>query len=75
MQLNHLDLAINIYQGQRRAERFSQTMQSGKVPDASFRTHLFRIEQASFLSLFDFSRQFLKSPVLLGEWIQEVMIG
>jgi hypothetical protein len=75
VKLNHLDLAINVYQGQRRFERFEQTMQTGKVVDASFRTHVFRIEQANFLSLFDFSRQFLRSMVLLGEWIQEVMIG
>lgn len=71
--LNHLDLAINVYEGSRRQERFSQSLQDGKVVDASFRTHLLRIEKASFESVFDFCRIFLRSQFLLEEWIQDVI--
>lgn len=73
VKLNHLDLAINAYEGDRRQERIGQMLQNGKVVDASFRTHLFRIEQASFMSMFDFCRVFLRSQLLIGEWIQELM--
>lgn len=50
VELQHLDLAINVYRGEHRAARFAQTLRAGKVQDASFRTHLFRIERAPFAS-------------------------
>jgi hypothetical protein len=72
VELSHLDLAINVYKGQTRQARFDQTLQTGKVVDASFRTHLFRIENARFLSLFQFCEMFFRSRMLVSEWVQEL---
>ena len=44
----------------------------GKVQDATFRTHLFRIERAPLESLFEFCAMFLRSSVLLREWVSEL---
>ncbi len=54
VEMQHLDLAINVYEGEDRERRFAQSLQNGKVQDASFRTHLFRIERTPFVSLFSF---------------------
>ena len=75
VKVSHLDLAVNVYQGRRREERYSQTLQDGMAADASFRTHVFRIEQADFCSVFGFCRLFLRSQLLVDEWIQEVTGG
>jgi len=75
VKVNHLDLAVNVYQGRRRQEHYSQTLKNGKAADASFRTHVFRIEQADFCSVFDFCQLFLRSQLLVDEWIQEVTGG
>ncbi|MDI6653684.1 hypothetical protein QMA67_12160 [Gluconobacter japonicus] len=72
VQIQHLDLAINVYSDQDRQKRFSQSLQYGKVQDATFRTHLFRIEKAPFVSLFTFCEMFLESKVLLSEWLNEL---
>jgi hypothetical protein len=72
VEMQHLDLALNVYCGHDRAARFGQTLQGGKVQDATFRTHLFRIECAPFLALFTFCEIFLRSRVLLSEWFNEL---
>jgi hypothetical protein len=71
--MQHLDLAINVYAGEDRQKRFAQSLQHGKVQDASFRTHLFRIEGTPFVSLFSFCRMFLESKVLLSDWFNELV--
>lgn len=73
VEMQHLDLAINVYEGEDREKRFAQSLQNGKVQDASFRTHLFRIERTPFVSLFSFCGMFLKSKVLLSEWLNELV--
>lgn len=72
VRVQHLDLAINVYEGDSRQKRFSETLKDGKTTDASFRTHLFRIEDAPFSSVFGFSLLFFKSRILLGDWFQEI---
>lgn len=71
----HLDLAINVYCGDDRKLRFSQTLQQGKVQDATFRTHLFRIEGAPLHSMFAFCEMFFRSRVLLREWVDELALN
>jgi hypothetical protein len=71
--LNHLDLAINVYRGADRAARMSSSLQDGKVVDATFRTHLYRIENVPFSALFDFAAMFLTSRYLLKEWISDAL--
>jgi hypothetical protein len=70
--VQHLDLAVNVYCGDDRKSRFAQTMQRGKVQDATFRTHLLRVEGAPLESLFEFCAMFLRSAVLLDEWVSEL---
>jgi hypothetical protein len=70
--LQHLDLAINVYRGERREDRMQDSLQNGKVCDATYRTHLYRIEDISFPALFVFANMFLKSGVLLGEWLADL---
>ena len=73
--LHHLDLALNVYQGSDRAARMSDSLQDGKVRDATFRTHLMRVEDVPFPALFGFAEMFLRSRVLLGEWMADVLGG
>lgn len=67
--LKHLDLALNVYCGSQRQLRLRQTLQDGKSADATFRTHIFRVEEIPFLSLFSYCSMFFRSKVLLNEWI------
>jgi hypothetical protein len=71
--MQHLDLAINVYAGDDRQKRFGQSLQHGKVQDATFRTHLLRIEQTPFISLFAFCGMFLESKILLSEWLNDLV--
>ncbi|GHE04180.1 hypothetical protein GCM10008024_30330 [Allgaiera indica] len=71
--MQHLDLAINVYAEEDRSKRFKESLQFGKVQDATFRTHLFRIEAIPFVSLFSFCEMFLQSRVLLSEWLTDLM--
>lgn len=73
VEMQHLDLSINVYEGEDRQKRFDQSLTNGKVQDASFRTHLFRIERTPFVSLFSFCGMFLESKVLLSEWLNELV--
>ena len=70
--LNHLDLAINIYEGNDAKQRLNDNLAGGNVTtDASFRTHLLRIEKIPFKALFDFVTIFFKSEILTNEWIDD----
>ena len=71
--LQHLDLAINVYTHGDRALRFANTLQNGKAQNATFRTHLYRIEGVPFPALFTFAQMFLRSRVLCDEWIDAVL--
>lgn len=73
VKMQHLDLAINVYEGDDRQKRFEQSLQHGKVQDATFRTHLLRIEGTPFVSLFAFCEMFLESKILLSEWLSELV--
>ncbi|MSP92530.1 MAG: hypothetical protein EXR79_12140 [Myxococcales bacterium] len=54
--LNHLDLAINVYIGDAMRRRKARRLcDHGKVEDASFRTHLFRVDGAPFASIAEFA--------------------
>jgi hypothetical protein len=70
-ELDHIDLAINVYQDRERHMRLEQRLpDTGKVVDASCRTHLLRIDSARFPVLFDCAIGFLQSMTLLWEWLQ-----
>ncbi|MBB3394249.1 hypothetical protein [Rhizobium sp. BK060] len=73
VKMQHLDLAINVYEGDDRRKRYDESLQQGKVIDATFRTHLLRIEDVPFTSLFTFAGTFLQSKVLLSEWVSDLI--
>lgn len=69
-QLNHLDLAINIYKNEHSINRMNDNLAFGRtVENATFRTHILRIEKISFTYIFQFAYSFFKSQTLLNEWI------
>jgi hypothetical protein len=69
-ELKHIDLAINVYEGDRiGARREQKVSDTGRVVDASYRTHLIRVDGARFPILFDFAGDFLLSKTLLFEWL------
>ena len=75
VKIDHLDLALNVYCGDDRNKRFETTLQRGKAQDATFRTHIFRIENIPFVTLFSFCEMFIQSRTLLGEWLNELASG
>lgn len=74
VELSHLDLALNVYEGDARADRFGRRLKEGKVTDASFRTHLMRIEGIPLLTLLPICAGFLGSESLLREWISDLQM-
>lgn len=70
--LNHLDLAINVYEGDAVEARFDSNLAAGnKVTDATFRTHLFRIENIPLTIVLPYCLMFFQSKSLTGEWISD----
>lgn len=70
--LNHLDLAINVYEGDDVESRFNSNLAGGtKVTDATFRTHLFRIENIPLTIVLPYCLMFFQSKSLTGEWISD----
>lgn len=67
--LNHLDLAINVYTENNAKNRLLENLANGEmITDASFRTHLLRVENINFSDLFVFAYSFFKSKTLVDEW-------
>ncbi len=60
----HVDLAINVYAGEKVAERLSAQMNDAEKVKATFRTHLLRAENIPFEVLTLLSFLFFKSHVL-----------
>jgi len=70
--LNHLDLAINVYEGESAVRRGVDNLALGKkTTDASYRTHLLRIENIPFNALFGFVIWFFKSEALIRDWLKD----
>lgn len=69
--LNHLDLAVQFYEGKKIDDRLSQDLAQGMVVDASFRTHIFRIENIPFNAAIAYVVMFFDSKHLILEWIKD----
>ena len=70
VRLDHIDLAINVYQDNAMRTRLEQKLDvDRKVVDASCRTHLLRVDGAQFPILFDCAPDFFQSSVLVLEWL------
>jgi len=70
--LNHLDLAINIYEKDDARKRGKCNLADGvKTTGASYRTHLLRVENIPFKALLSYAMLFFKSEILTKEWIED----
>jgi hypothetical protein len=70
--LSHLDLSINIYEGERIAERHASDLSSGRpITDATYRTHILRVENIKMPNLIWIAEKFLESKYLFNEWCQD----
>lgn len=69
--VQHLDLAINVYSGDVAVQRLSKSLTAGKVTDATFRTHLLRIEGIPAQALLAVAAHFFVSSTLLAEWFKD----
>lgn len=67
--MKHLDLAVNVYGGENKTRCWKSRLFEGKVTDATFRTHVLRIENAPLSSTFSFCRMFFRSETLLDELV------
>lgn len=67
--LNHIDLAYNMYTDDKADIRLGQFLCDGKTESASIRTHIFRLEDIPFCSLFKIANSFFKSKTLVAEWL------
>jgi hypothetical protein len=74
VKLSHLDLALNVYEGDARADRYGRRLKEGMVTDASFRTHLMRIEGIPLLTLLPICAGFLSSETLFREWVHDLQM-
>lgn len=73
--LKHLDLAINVYCDDKIDERYRNNLADGRVEDASYRTHLFRIEKIPFSALLAYVVMFFDSKIMTAEWIADQFSG
>ena len=68
--LSHIDFAENIYIGERARERMGARLDKGKVPDATIRGHLFRLEGIPFLEVPKIAYICCRSKLLVEDWIK-----
>lgn len=73
--LDHLDLAINVYENETREKRLNETLKNGTIVDADFRTHILRIDKVSIKSLPVFCLLFFGSMTLTDRYIKEITIN
>jgi len=74
--LMHIDLAYNYYYDDKVEKRMSQDLSAGvKVEDATYRTHLVRIENITLSELFPIAYAFFVSKTMLDEWCQYQFMG
>lgn len=72
--MKHLDLAINVYSGEDKMRRWRSRLFEGQATDATFRTHVLRIEDVPLDSAFAFCRMFFQSETLLNELVAGLAI-
>lgn len=73
--LNHIDLAINVYDKPTFDVRKQQSLAHGKVIDATIRTHIMRVENVPFSHLPQVAADFLDSRTLYLEWMDDMFGG
>lgn len=70
--LKHIDLALNLYTGDNAIKRRNERLENGgRIVDASFRSHLLRVNDTQLSDIILFST-FFESKTLQNEWINEM---
>lgn len=69
--LRHADLAVNVYEADAIVRRLGGQLRGGMVADASFRTHLLRIEEAPVELVVPLTVLFFRSRPLLRDLISD----
>ena len=67
----HIDLAINVYRGVVASSRIATDLANGKIPNASARTHLLRIDSVPLVVLLALAERFFLSAQLRDEWMAQ----
>lgn len=68
--LKHIDLAFNLYVDDKATLRMNQSLADGqKVTKAEPRTHVLRVDNVPFKTLFKFAESFFRSKTLVAEWL------
>ena len=70
--VEHLDLAVGYYMGEKAKERILEHLDQGKVVNAMPRVHLFRVEGVTLDALIAYCGMFFESKELLGEMIADL---
>lgn len=72
LKINHLDLAVNVYENDDISRRLANNLCNGKkVAKASYRTHILRIENIPFFDMLQIISIFMKSKCLVMDWIDD----
>ena len=70
--LKHIDLAVNIYTGDDAINRVNERLENGgKIVDATYRSHILRLNDAKLSDIIAFST-FFESKCLQEEWIKDM---
>jgi hypothetical protein len=70
--LDHLDLAINVYEQENRVARLDVSLRNGKVTDADYRTHVLRVEKVPLYALPMLGLLFMTSQVLFKRYLNDI---
>ncbi len=64
----HIDAAINVYVDDDKDQRWASRLDKGQKVDATFRTHVLRLDEVPLRTVLPIAERFFKSEVLLEEW-------
>jgi len=70
--LDHLDLAINVYEQENRLARLNGSLRNGKVTDADYRTHVLRVDKVPLYALPMMGLLFMTSQVLFRRYLNDI---
>jgi hypothetical protein len=73
--LAHIDLAVNVYAGPTVETRLGEHLSNGKVVDATFRTHLLRLESVPADTVLSLAFMFFRSNRLVTEMVEDQFRG
>lgn len=70
--LDHVDLAINVYEKETRTTRLAESLKNGTIVDADYRTHILRVDNVPIKALPVFCLLFFGSISLTEKFINDI---